>query len=193
MKWKTSAAVCAVGLACMYYFSSPAVSHSQEGEYRYPPELVPVAGAAPQKLLPEDEKIGALHDETTLTGEAVRILERAEQFFESLKKGRPDEKLLEAQSRRALIRFLGVSFDETISIEDVRYSEVKTGFKTEDERSASVELRIFSEYGDTRGELLFLWREEQWYISAVHLDFNELRDRGDSEETENEESAEQVF
>ncbi|MFO7850101.1 MAG: hypothetical protein R6V67_09100 [Spirochaetia bacterium] len=148
-------------------------SEPSEGGYRYPPELVTIAGAAHEKLLPEDEKIGKLNDASSLKGEAVRVLERAERFFDSLGEDSLDKNLLEPQSRRALVRFLESSFDDSISIEEVRYSHVETRFRTE-ERSASVEVRLFSDHGDTRGELLFLWGEEEWYIAAVNIDFNTL-------------------
>jgi len=154
-------------------------SFSQEPEkeqagHRYPPELRAVAGGSTSRILPADEELGALTDLPAYSGVERRVMERSMQFLEALGEGRIATELLEEQVREAVMLSLHEKMEAASSIREVRYGRIELRSRSGDERSARVPLRLFSGQGGTNGELFLWWNGENWYISSVQLDLQDL-------------------
>lgn len=175
----------------------PGADSQEAGGFRYAPEVLPIAGAAHSKLLPSDEKIGELEDLTTLSGEELRVLERARQFGNALSEGRIDESVLEPESRWALAyalrsRLEGSDSGEERSIDRLRYAAVDIDRKLSaekrpsgEEASARVRVRLISNESSAAGELLFVKTGERWYIAMVDVDFKTVyKEQGEKNGTD---------
>jgi hypothetical protein len=152
----------------------PQDTGDDRGGSAYPPELRAVAGGSSRRILPADEELGALTDLRVYSPGERRVLERSMRFIETLGEGRIASELLEEQVRDAVMLSLHDGIQAASSIREVRYGRIELRSRSGDGRSARVPLRLFSEEGETNGELFLWWDGENWYISSVQLDLQDL-------------------
>jgi hypothetical protein len=171
-------------LSCALLFCLP-FAHAEEAlpekEYRYPPELLPLAAGVGEVLLPRDAVLGPLNEISLLSAEKRRVLCRAQEFFQRLmdeEGAREIQEILDPFSSDSLLLTLAGEKEGISRIEEIRYGQIELlGSLKEKNRYARIDLRLFSAENAVTGDLILVYDGKEWLVSSVDAAFSRLTEK----------------